>query len=327
MSKKSLQNAKQAQNDEFYTKYETIEKEIPYYKKHLKGKAVYCNCDNPDSSNFWKFLYKNFKTLGLASLMASFYSPDGDSFLTEAYPDRRGSLHIAKRPLAGDGSFSSKECIALLKKCDVVITNPPWSRGVEFLDLIYKNRKKFIVLINQNVLTAKEILPHLIKGDIYNGISIRSGDTEFSVPSSYPLNSKNSRIADDGTKYISVTSARWLTNIKHDHFPEPLALQTMAWNLKNNTKLLKRFQEKYKSDTYVRYDNCTALEVPYSDGIPSDVNMTVGVPISFIDRFNPSQFSIVGVRKGDDGKDLKINGIAPYCRILIQRKGECQCQS
>ena len=320
MSKKSLQIAKNNQCDEFYTKYETVAAEIPFYEEYLRNRVVYCNCDNPKFSNVWRYLSDNFTKLGLKKLIATYYDKTSHSYKTEKYISKNGNVRTRKTPLKGNGDYASPECLRILDLCDVVITNPMWSSASEFIKTIYDHNKKFLVLGNQNVLTDKKLMDHLINQEIFIGVSIHKGGTEFVIPDEYPQIGKTARIDTEGKRCVSVTSTRWITNLNHNHFPDPLKMHTSRWNLKNVSKLQRKLLDAYGTSKYPKYDNENAIEVPFSDCIPSDRRSKFGVPISFLDKYNPAQFEIVGVRKGKDGKDLSINGVTPYFRLLIQRK-------
>ena len=323
MSRKSLDTARQNRKDEFYTQRETVEKEMPFYDFH--GMHVYLNCDDPANSEFWFFFKDNFAKLGLRKLTATYLGKKGKTFKTSYWIDKAGK-HLEKERLKGNGSFDSKECLQILKECDVVVTNPPYSKVRDFMKVIFENNKKYLILSNINIVTYKEIHEQVVNGNLRIGPSIKGGDVEFRVPGNYPLNAKSWRVDEDGTRYVRVTSIRWITNLEHNCFPEPIPLHTRRWNLRNNEKLIKTLTARYGAEKYPKYDNLNAYEVPLSNSIPSDVKGVMGVPISFLDKYNPNQFDIVGIRKGDDGKDLTINGKPTYCRILIRRK-ETACLS
>ena len=177
-------------------------------------------------------------------------------------------------------------------------------------------------MANQNILTYKKLHKYLIDGKLFTGVSIRSGDTEFIVPDDYKLSGFKTRTDKQGNRYVSVTSIRWFTNIDHGLHPQPMKLHSEQWNLHHNERLRQTLLKKYNSTKYIKYRNANAIEVPVSECIPSRHGKIYGVPISFLDKMCPEQFSIVGVRKGADGKDLCINGVTPYCRLLICRKGD-----
>jgi hypothetical protein len=205
--------------------------------------------------------------------------------------------------LKGNGDFRSEECVELLKQADIVVTNPPFSLFREYLAQLVKYDKKFIILGNMNAITYKEIFPLIKENKIWFGASIHSGDREFQVPESYPLNAAGSRIDENGNKFIRVKGVRWFTNIDYPQRHEDIILY-----------------KRYNSEEYPHYDNYDAINVNATNDIPYDYDGAIGVPITFLDKYNPEQFEIIKFRKGDDEKDLSINGKCPYFRILIRKK-------
>lgn len=343
-SNSNLHKANKAKKDEFYTQLVDIEKELKHYKNHFKNKVVYCNCDDPFESNFFKYFATNFNELGLKKLIATSYKPSpiantqlglfGDNktikqtkgrpkasankFIINEVSDLDGDgafdiRDIAEQlkanknnewsPLKGDGDFRSEESIELLKQADIVVTNPPFSLFREYIAQLVEYDKKFLILGNMNAITYKEIFPLVKEDKLWFGISIHSGDREFQVPKDYPLNSAGSRTDEKGNKYIRVKGVRWFTNLDYDERHEDLVLY-----------------KKYSEDLYPKYDNYNGINVDVTAEIPMDYKGAMGVPITFIDKYNPSQFEIIKFRKGDDNKDLSINGKCPYFRILIKNK-------
>ncbi|MGB3305895.1 MAG: adenine-specific methyltransferase EcoRI family protein [Thermomicrobiales bacterium] len=332
MANRNLAEAKRAKNDEFYTQYTDIEKEINAYLEYdpdtFRGKTVYSNCDDPYESNFFRYFVLNFRRLGLARYIATSYKPSPiantqlDLFGNDVtLPPAKGRPKIAANrfiindvgdmdgdgqfnlsdiarqllantnnewaPLRGDGDFRSDECIALLAQADIVVTNPPFSLFRDYLAQLIDHRKQLLIIGSMNAITYKEVFP-LIKGDrLWLGPTITSGDREFQVPDSYPLQAAGFRVDEDGRKYIRVKGVRWFTNLEHGRRHQPLSLMTMADNLKFN----KKMQGKTSYSRYVNYD---AIEVPFTDAIPSDYEGAMGVPISFLDKYNPDQFEILG---------------------------------
>jgi hypothetical protein len=335
---RSLHAAKTAKQDEFYTQYVDIQKEIEAYLEFdpdtFRGKVVYCNCDDPFESNFFKYFAANFNKLGLKRLITTSYdgSPiagqltlfpeydegngkrqkpkalavildrvkdeDGDGAANvsdvELFLKRNKAARVAlkgndKHP---GGDFRSAECVALLKEADIVITNPPFSLFREYVAQLVEHEKRFLIIGNVQAITYKEIFP-LIKADkIWMGVTIHSGDREFRVPDHYPLNAAGWRVDENGAKYIRVKGVRWWTNLDHGRRHEELPLMTMEDNL----RFSKHKEIKGKAE-YDRYDNYDAIEVPYTDAIPSDYEGDMGVPITFLDRYNPDQFEILGYEK------------------------------
>ena len=332
---KNLQKANKAKQDEFYTQLTDIEKELRHYKEHFKGKTVFCNCDDPFESNFFKYFAMNFNFFGLKKLIATCYerSPvageelplfhffgmkdrerplvahkieitevtdengDGATDLTDVkllLQNRKNILTALK----GNGDFRSEECVALLKEADIIVTNPPFSLFREYVAQLVEYDKKFVIIGNQNAITYKEIFPLIKENKLWIGHSITSGDREFGVPLEYPLQAAGWRIDENGKHYIRVKGVRWFTNIEHGYRHQPLHLMTMADNLKFNKKL-KGLKE------YQHYDNYDAIEVPFSDAIPSDYDGVMGVPITFLDKYCPEQFEIVGMCENEDLYHLK----------------------
>lgn len=327
---RNLGAAKAAKKDEFYTQYVDIQKEVEAYLEFdpdtFRGKIVYCNCDDPFESNFFKYFAANFNNLGLKKLITTSYdgSPIAGAQLTfDEYVEGNGKRQKPKaiaveieevkdgngdgatgiedvtlflkqnphthRPLAGGGDFRSPECIDFLKQADIVVTNPPFSLFREYVAQLVEHGKKFLIIGNVLAITYVEIFP-LIKADkLWMGVTIHSGDREFRVPGHYPLNAAGWRVDENGVKYIRVKGVRWWTNLDHGRRHQELPLMTMADHLKFSKH--KEIKGKAGYDRYANYD---AIEVPFSDAIPSDYDGPMGVPITFLDKYNPDQFEILG---------------------------------
>lgn len=340
----NLHKASKAKKDEFYTQLVDIEKELKHYKEQFRGKVVYCNCDDPFESNFFKYFASNFNALGLKRLIATSYKPSpiantqlglfGDDktlkhtkgrpknnankfIINEVHDiDNNGAFDlqdIAKllkanknnewSPLEGDGDFRSSESIELLKQADIVVTNPPFSLFREYVAQLVEYNKKFLIIGNVNSITYKECFKLIKEDKMWLGASIHSGDREFQVPDDYPLNAAGSRIDSNGNKYIRVKGVRWFTNLDYKERHEDLILY-----------------KKYTSKEYSKYDNYNAINVNKTADIPVDYNGAIGVPITFLDKYNPKQFEIVKFRKGDDERDLVVNGKSPYFRIIVKKR-------
>jgi len=292
---KGLNSARDAKKDEFYTQLSDIEKELKHYKAHFKGKVVYCNCDDPRVSNFFHYFSFNFERLGLRKLIATCYkSQEVDLFSSEQSEraicleytgDKNGNRvpdleEIGIQQLKGDGDFRSAESIELLKQADIVVTNPPFSLFREYVTQLVNYDKKFLIVGNINAVTTKEIFPLIESNKVWLGPSIKSGDREFGVPDSYPLNAAGSRIDDEGKKYIRVKGVRWFTNLDFKERHEDLILY-----------------KEYSPENFLKYDNYEAIDVGVTKEIPANYNGTMGVPITFLDKHNPDQFDIVGIAK------------------------------
>ncbi len=339
MARNDLAKAKDAKKDEFYTQLADIEKELRHYTEHFRGKVVFCNCDDPYESNFFKYFAMNFNHLGLKRLVATCYngSPvQGNELLLHfdidepnepkkiAYKIEISEVHDANGDgaidladvryllqndknaisiLKGNGDFRSEECVGLLKEADIVVTNPPFSLFREYVAQLVKHDKKFLIIGNVNAITYKEVFPLIKDNHLWFGASIHSGDREFQVPESYPLNAAGSRMDEQGRKFIRVKGVRWFTNLDYRERHEDLILY-----------------KSYNPEEYPKYDNYDAINVNKTSDIPCDYDGAMGVPITFLDKYNPEQFEIIKFRKGDDDKDLSINGKCPYFRILIKKK-------
>lgn len=343
MANTNLANAKIAKNDEFYTQYPDIQKEMNAYVEFnpevFRDKVVFLPCDDPEWSNFTKFFAQNFQVLGLKKLISTSYAPESKKykmpyqytlFETEAphfdadKSKTHGKIFILDRDingdnridindlkwnyLEGDGDFRSKEIRKLLDETDIVATNPPFSMFREFMAWLMGAGKKFIIIGNKNAITYKEIFPLIKNNLIWYGPSITGGDREFMVPQSYITHSSSLRIDEEGNKYIRVPGVHWFTNVDHGRRHEPLQLMTMSENFKHS-----KHKEIRGKKEYIHYENYDAIEVPFSDAIPSDYNGIMGVPISFLDRYCPEQFEIIGQTQGDSGKEL---GLKPFPREL-----------
>ena len=318
MEAKSFRDAKGAKKDEFYTQLVDIENELRHYKQHFKGKTVFCNCDDPRISNFFHYFSYNFEVLGLKKLITTCYkSQNRDLFsqndtekaiYLEYFGDKNGNRvpdpeEIGIHYLKGDGDFRSHECIELLKEADIVVTNPPFSLFREYVAQLMTYNKKFLIIGNVNAITYKEIFPLIKTNQLWLGVSIHSGDREFGVPRYYPLNAAGCREDENGNRFIRVKGVRWFTNLDHKDRHEEMILY-----------------KRYNSEDYPHYDNYDAINVNVTADIPMDYHGVMGVPITFLDKYNPDQFEIIKFRKGNDEKDLSVNGKCPYFRILIRRR-------
>ena len=341
-----LNKANKAKKDEFYTQLTDIEKELRHYRSFFKGKVVLCNCDDPYESNFFKHFAMSFNSYGLKKLIATCYAtspimytqltlfdeeiPVGEAIggkkpykieITEV-KDLNGDgavdladveylLKNAKNTLTllkGDGDFRSEECIELLKEADVVVTNPPFSLFREYVAQLMEYEKKFLIIGNQNAVGYKEIFPLWMENKMWYGISIHSHGRDFRVPDDYPLQAYEYRTDQQGFKYINVKGVRWFTNIDYEKRHEKLILY-----------------KKYTPEEYPKYDTYDAININKTAEIPCDYDGIMGVPISFLDKYSPEQFEIVGeFNHGQDGDfDLAkpvINGKVIYKRIAIRRK-------
>lgn len=365
MANSNLTNAKKAKNDEFYTQFNDIQKEIEAYLEYdanvFCGKVVYCNCDDPFESNFFRYFVLNFNKLGLKQLITTSYKPSpvantqlglfGDDktiepvkgrpkitankFIINEVGDTNGDSEfnlkdIAEQlkanknnewmPLEEDGDFRSPECVELLKQSDIVVTNPPFSLFREYVKQLFDYKKKFLIIGNINCLTYKEIFQKIKKNETWLGNGMGRWISGFIVPESYDLYGTEARINEYGNRIVATNSCLWLTNLDHGRRHRPLPLMTMGENLKYS-----KHKDIKGKEAYDKYDNYDAIEVPFTDAIPSDYDGVMGAPVTFLDKYNPNQFEIIGqmvttkVDEFNHGYPY-VNGKKIYARILIKHK-------
>lgn len=352
---KNLHKASQAKKDEFYTQLVDIEKELKHYKKQFRGKVVYCNCDDPYESNFFKYFASNFNALGLKKLVTTSYS--GSPIVGGQLPlfevagskgkqplkieikevpdtDKDGAINLddvkyllkhdknTATPLKGNGDFRSEECIKLLKEADIVVTNPPFSLFREYVAQLIQYNKKFLILGDQNAITYKEIFKLIKDNKLWFGYD-NNGTKWFQVPMGYDIPTESRKKIVNGVKYFSMGRIMWFTNLDTTKRHEELTLY-----------------KKYSRKEYPKYDNYDAIEVSRVLEIPMDFEELMGVPITFVDKYNPYQFEIIGLladkrEKSDaliqgsptylDEQHKKyvgaiVNGKATYARVIIKNK-------
>ena len=324
MAKKSqntnlnLRSAKTDKKDEFYTQLSDIEKELKHYKNHFKDKVVLCNCDDPRVSNFFHFFSYNFEKFGLKKLIATCYkSQDSDLFsqnnseraiYLEYTGDKNGNnvpdvSEIGIKHLQGDGDFRSKECIELLKQADIVVTNPPFSLFREYISQLIEYDKKFVIVGHQNAIKYKEIFPLIRDNKIWLGFGFTGGAAHF-------LNTQYEDYATAGNHkegMIRVSGVHWFTNLDINKRHEDLILY-----------------KKYTPEEYPKYENLDAINVDITKDIPLDYNGMMGVPITFMDKYNPDQFEIIGVGIANLGLEMGIQRYKPEhkkYRKEVQKRG------
>ena len=344
----SLRAANKAKKDEFYTQLSDIENELNHYKEQLRGKVIFCNCDDPYESNFFRYFAINFNHLGLKKLIATCYDPspiaykqlsmfdDGQRIANKnrkAYkieitevPDLNndGAVDLADVEtllksknntltlLEENGDFRSDECVELLKQADIVVTNPPFSLFREYVAQLVEYDKKFLIIGNQNAITYKEIF-HLIKENKL-WLGYKMGDMKFTVPDYYEPKATRFWIDENGQKWRSMGNVGWFTNLDTSKRHEELVLY-----------------KNYTSEEYPKYDNYDAIEVSKTVEIPSDYDGVMGVPITFMDKYNPDQFELLGIMNtGEENPGIRypgtphgrpvVNGVEKYLRILVRRK-------
>ena len=369
----NLANAKTAKNDEFYTQYADIQKEINAYLDYepnvFRGKTVLLPCDDPEWSNFTKFFAQNFELLGLKKLISTSYAPESKKYkmpyqptlfeTSQPYFDNgksktHGKIFVLERDvtgdnriniddlewqyLEGDGDFRSKEIRKLRDEADIIVTNPPFSLFREFVAWLMEAGKQFIIIGNMNAVTYKEIFPLIKNNKMWLGNGFQNGNAYFRVEA--PRESYAEGVFDESTNLVKFRNCCWFTNIDHGRRHQPLKLMTMAENFKHS----KHKEIRGRKD-YIHYENYDAIEIPFTDSIPLDYEGAMGLPKSFLDKYCPEQFEIIGIAEGDSGKELglkpfppelkKINPslrqgqlyymedgypVKPYARILIRKK-------
>ncbi|MBC2717777.1 MAG: modification methylase [Desulfobacteraceae bacterium] len=342
-SVKYMNYAKSKKNDEFYTILSDIEKEMKHYKAHFKNKAVYCNCDDPYESNFFKFFAANFEYFGLKKLIVTSYG--GSPIIGSQLPllkikgvcgkepikmvinevkdyNEDGSVDLSdvqlllkndantSAPLKQGGDFRSGECIELLKEADIVVTNPPFSLFREYVNQLIEYGKKFLIVGTWNVITYKEIFPLIKANKMWIGINSNRNFSGFIVPSHYPLSGTEARVDENGNRIVSSNNTCWFTNLD---------------NAKRHEKLI--LYKKYNSEEYPQYDNYDAIEVSKTNNIPIDYDGVMGVPVTFLNKYNPKQFEIIGCNRGVGqdpegvyGRGSFLNGKETFKRLFIRKR-------
>ena len=363
MANSNLTSAKKAKNDEFYTQYHDIEKEIGAYLEF--NPDVFCNktilmpCDDPEWSNFTKFFAQNFERFGLKKLISTSYAPDSKPYKNGYQPTlfelndpqydetktvKNGKIFILTKDksgdgkidvndlewsyLEGDGDFKSAEIKKLRDEADIIITNPPFSLFKEFLKWIIEGYKQFLMIGNINIITYKEVFPLIKENKAWLGTGMGRWISGFIVPESYELYGSEAAVDGNGNRIVATNNCLWFTNLDHGKRHQTLTLMTMDENLKYS-----KHKEIRGKNSYDKYDNYNAMEVPFTDAIPSDYDGVMGVPITFLDKYNPDQFEIIWTTdRGGDGmlEDIKlphtrfdapvINDKGVYKRILIKHK-------
>lgn len=337
MANRDLRIAQQGKNDEFYTQFRDIEVEmnayIDYNPDVFRDKTILLPCDDPEWSNFTKYFALKFEEFGIKKLISTSYAPESKKMVLgglfsefeqnspqfDADKSRtHGKIFILDRDvtgdgriniddlqwqyLEGDGDFRSAEVTALRDEADIIITNPPFSLFSEFISWITEAEKKYLIIGNINAVTYPQVFPLIMANKMWLGVSIHSGDREFEVPKEYPIRAAGWRIDENtGRKYIRVKGVRWFTNIDHGKRHQPIPLMKMAENLRFSK------HSEIKGKEYMHYINYDAIEIPYGDAIPSDYEGNMGVPVTFLDKYCPEQFEILGIDGGDMGSSYGIS--------------------
>ncbi len=306
--KSRLNKAKNAKQDEFYTQLADIEKELTHYREHFKDKVVYCNCDDPRISNFFHYFSYNFEKLGLKKLITTCYKNQSMDLFSRndveqaIYLEYRGDKNGNKIPdpeeigivhLKGDGDFRSQESIELLKQADIVVTNPPFSLFREYVAQLIEYDKKFVIIGHQNAVTYKETFKLIKENKVWYGHSVHSGDREFGIPKDYLIRATNFRVDEEGRRFVRVSGVRWFTNLYYKERHEDLILY-----------------KPFNAEDYPKYDNYDAINVDKTKDIPVDYKGFMGVPITFLDKYNPDQFEIIGQGQGSLYRELTKKGLS-----------------
>ena len=306
----NLHKAKTAKNDEFYTQLTDIEKELKHYKAHFKNKVIFCNCDDPKQSNFWKYFHLNFNHFGLKKLIATHFHETEPTYKIEYDGSDDNDCEVGNiTPLKTNGDFRSPECIELLKEADIIVTNPPFSQFRPYVAQLIDYDKKFIIMGNNNAITYKEFFPLLKDNKVWLGFTSNK-TCVFRVPPEYNHDDKITSDINDGNYYGKVPAISWFTNldiIKRHEFLDLI--------------------EKYTPEKYPKYDNYDAINVDKVLDIPVDYDGVMGVPITFLDKYNPEQFEIIGHEhdlNGNGGRGIahgqfEVKNKGVYKRILIQK--------
>lgn len=299
--KNNLSRARRNKKDEFYTQIVDIERELRHYRRHFKNKVVYCNCDDPYISAFFEYFTKNFELLGLKKLITTCYKSQRMDLFSQKNSEQAIKLEytggapnnlptpddIGVTSLKGDGDFRSQECIDILLKADIVVTNPPFSLFREYISQLVEHNKQFIIVGNQNAIKYKDIFPLIKENKIWLGY--KNGGMAFKVPDHYESGPTGYWQDDSGQRWMSLGNACWYTNLDHEKCHEDLILY-----------------KNYTPEEYPTYDNYDAIEVSKTKDIPMDYEGIMGVPISFLDKHNPDQFEIVGLTASWSDRRAKI---------------------
>lgn len=354
MAKNDMTAAKNAKNDEFYTQYSDIQKEINAYIEYnpdvFRDKTILCPCDDPEWSNFTKFFAQNFENFGLKKLISTSYAADskpegipyqlslfesenekfdetktrshGKIFTLTRDKNNSGNIDIDDLEwdyLEGDGDFRSDEVKKLRDESDIIITNPPFSLFREFLSWVLEKRKNFLMIGNINCISYQDVFSNIKENKIWLGNGMGRWISGFIVPEAYELYGSEARIDEEGNRIVATNNCLWLTNLDHGRRHQPLQLMTMADNIKYSK------HKQIREDQYPKYDNYDAIDVPFTDSIPNDYTGCMGVPITFLDKYNPSQFEIIGIMattkiSGYNYGYPYIDGRKVYARILIKKR-------
>ncbi|OIP54965.1 MAG: modification methylase [Helicobacteraceae bacterium CG2_30_36_10] len=316
----NLRKANKEKNDEFYTQLPDIERELFHYKEHFKGKTIFCNCDDPEESNFFRYFALNFEKLGLTKVITTHFEKDKSSYKLELEHDlnddgRINELDRFKTPFKQNGDFRSPESIEILKSCDIVVTNPPFSLFREYVAQLIEYDKKFVIIGSLNAITYKEIFSLIKENKLWIGYGFLGGNAYFKTPATKEF---ASGVYSEETGLVKFRNVTWFTNLEIQKRHEEMTLF-----------------RKYHESEYLKYDNHEAINVDKIKDIPDDFDGVMGVPITFLDKYNPNQFELLGIMNtGEENKGIRyentphgrpiINGVEKYLRILIKRRNKGQ---
>lgn len=312
MGNSSLYKARNAKEDEFYTQLRDVEQEMVHYRNHFEGKTIFLNCDDPSHSSFWEYFEMNFDFLGLKGLIATHYvydvEKDGPAYMLRYDTQKNTNKEkVTKKYLSGDGDFRSQEALELLKEADIVITNPPFSLFREFIALLIDYKKNFIVLGSQNAFTYNDIFPLIKNNKLWTGY--KNGDMAFMVPDYYPPRETRYWVDESGQKWRSMGNICWFTNLEHDK--------------RNEDLVLTEFYEGNES-RYPKYDGSDIINTDKVKDIPMDYTGLIGVPITFLNSYNPNQFELIALSnsaRAIDSEVLTVIGDRKvYNRFFIRNK-------
>ena len=316
----NLHKAKNAKNDEFYTQLADVSKEMMHYEEHFKDKIVLCNCDDPRWSAFWEYFHLNFSALGLKKLISTHYDQNNPTYRMEYTGGDDNDIEMGiKTPLEGNGDFRNQECLNILDEADIVVTNPPFSLFREYVAQLMEYDEKFLIIGNVNAITYKEIFPLIKDNSLWVGYKFNGKPMEFIVPDDYPLRGTVCGYMPDGRKYVGVGGTCWYTNLDIKKRHKDLFLSATYY--KKDGSVPQASLERWP-----HYDNYDAIEVSKTKDIPVDYTGVMGVPITFLDKYNPEQFEIIGLdrytvpKKDLVGGRVAINGKPCYARILIRAR-------
>ena len=282
----NLHKAKDAKNDEFYTQLTDVSKELMHYKQHFKDKIVFCNCDDPTWSAFWKYFHLNFEALGLKKLISTHYDKTEPTYKMEYTGGNDNDIEAGvKTPLEGNGDFRNQECLDLLDEADIVVTNPPFSLFREYVAVLMEHEKKFLIIGNGNAVTYKEIFPLIKDNLMWLGVTRQmTGSMWFRIPDDMP--DKKGQKIENGVRYQTIGNSCWFTNLDVQYRHEKIIL----W-------------KPYNAVDFPKYDNYDAINVDKVSDIPVDYDGVIGVPITFLGKYNPEQFEIIGGFNGHNCPD------------------------